>query len=254
MKQHVLSRSLVSVLAGGCLIWAVSGPTSALPDGGHGNGQSFVLKPTKKVEGLSQKQWSAKWWQWFCQLPAANHPGGDVGTFDVTAGQTGDVWFLAAPVVYDAASSVTRSFTLPADKSLFVMLIGSEWSSLEGYPTEQEQRDFAVWFGDHTIPASLSCTLDGVSLSTPTAYRQESAQFDFNAPTPWIFGATGGASTAVADGYYVFLKELDPGQHTLHYTGLSHFTLEDDGFDYDGYINMTYNITQEDEGCGGRGH
>ncbi len=245
MKQHVLSRSLVSVLAGGCLIWAVSGPTSALPVPVGGDANSFAYKPTKKLHGLTQNQWSAKWWQWFCELPAAGHPGGPVDPFDITTGQTGDVWFLAAPVV-GAGESVTRSFTLPADKSLFVMLIGSEWSSIEGYATEQEQREFAVWFGDHTLPASLSCTLDGVSLQNPTAYRQESAQFGFDAPSPWFFGATGGASTAVADGYYVLLKDMEAGQHTLHYTGQSHFTADPDGFDYDGYIDITYNITQED--------
>lgn len=245
MKQHVLSRSLVSVVAGSCLIWAISGPTSALPVPVDGNNNSFVYKPTKKLGGLTQKQWSARWWQWFCELPAAGHPGGPVDPFDITTGQTGDVWFLAAPLV-NAGESVTRSFTLPEDKSLFVMLIGSEWSSIEGYATEQEQRDLAVWYGDHTVPGSLSCTLDGVSLSNPTAYRQESAQFGFTAPSPWFFGATGGAAMAVADGYYVLLKNMDEGQHTLHYTGESLFTLAEDGFDFDGYIDITYNITQLD--------
>jgi len=250
MKQHALSRSLVSVLAGSWLIWAVSGPSSALPLGGHQQHTKFAYAPQANAHGHTQAEWSAKWWDWFCERPLAGHPGND-GPFDVTAGQTGDVWFLASPTAYDASTSFTRSCTLPADKSLFVMLIGSEWSSLEGLSTEQEQRDLAVWYGDHILPSSLSCTLDGAALANPAAYRHESAQFSFDAPSPWFFGDTGGAGTSVADGYYVFLKELEAGPHTLNYTGQVHFTAAADGFDFDAWINVTYNITQLDDACAG---
>jgi hypothetical protein len=50
-----------------------------------------------------------------------------------------------------------------------------------------------------------------------------SPQFTFTAPTPWLFGATGGTGTSVADGYYLYLEPMGVGQHVLHYTGGFHF-------------------------------
>ena len=97
---------------------------------------------------------------------------------------------------------------------------------------------------DHILPGSLACTLDGNALANPLAYRRDTAQFDFDAPSPWLFGDTGGAGTAVGSGYHVFLKELEPGQHTLHFTGRYLFTLANDGFDLDAHVDMTYQITQ----------
>ncbi len=244
MKSHVLARLLVSVLAGACVLWAVSGPSSALALGGHGQPQSFAYSPNAHVKGHSQEYWSAKLWKWLLEHPVLGHPAADTPDFDVSSGQTGSVWFLGTPLVYTPTDSTQRTVTIPEGKSLFVTLVSGEWSSLEGAPTEGEQRDIAVWQADHVVPGSLSCTLDGQTLANPDNYRQESPQFAFTAPNPWFWGSVSGPGTSVADGYYVFLKELQPGQHTLHFTGQFHFTLADDGFDFDGYANMTYDITQ----------
>jgi len=54
-----------------------------------------------------------------------SHPGLECANFDVTEGQTGDVWFLAAPF-----SDCTRAATIPSGKSLFIALLDSEWSNV----------------------------------------------------------------------------------------------------------------------------
>ena len=245
MKQHVLSRILVSALAGAGLVCAASSQSGGSPPAGK---NSFAYPTSSHPFGSSYAEWSAEWWRWVMELPLEDHPSTETDNFDVTAGQAGDVWFLAAPVVSDPGSPVTRACTIPAGKALFLPLICAEWSSLEGSPTLQEQQEIAAWQADHIVPGSLFCTLDGAVLSKPTAYRFMSPQFTFEAPTPWLFGDTGGSATSVGDGYYVFLKELAEGQHTLHYGGMFHFTLEEDGFDFDGWINMTYDITQLGDG------
>jgi len=75
------------------------------------------------------------------------------------------------------------------------------------------------------------------------SYRVTSPQFTFTAPTPWIFGETGGPGTSVGDGYYILLAPLSPGDHTLRFGGAFHFTLAEDGFDGDFPIDMTYHLT-----------
>jgi hypothetical protein len=251
MELNRIARVLVSALAAGGLLWAVSGPISALPTSDHHHPSPFY-GPHAHPNGHSFGEWSARFWEWGMELPLAGHPFLETNSFDVTAGQSGNVWFLGAPLVFDSTSSVTRSVTIPHGKKLFFPLLAGEISSLEGFPTEQEQRETAVWQADHFVPESLFCTLDGVALTNPTAYRFESPQLSFNAPTPWIFGDTGGAGTAVGDGYYVFLKPLHHGQHTLRFGGRIHFTFAEDGFDFDAWVNMTYHINQSG-GHGGGG-
>ena len=174
------------------------------------------------------------------ELPAvANHPFNDNPGFDVTMGQTGNVWFLAG-----VFGTVSRNITVPSNKTLFIGLLNGEASDLEGMGnTYADRRATAIWQADHITPSSLSCTIDGMHVNL-SSYRFVSPEINFVAPTPWIYGSTGGNGKSVADGYYVMLKSLSPGTHTIHYTGAFHFTLANDGFDFDASIDMTYNIIQ----------
>jgi hypothetical protein len=197
-----------------------------------------ISPPNSRPHGQSYAQWSAQWWQWALAQPLAGHPFLDTPDFQVAQGQSGHVWFLAAPL----PGPSVRTCTIPSGTALFVGLINSEWSSLEGFATEADQRSNAVFFGDHI--RNVFCTLDGVPLANPANFRFQSPQFSFTAPTPWIFGDTGGTGTTVADGYYAFLEPLHTGQHTLHFGGAFHLSVvEGDPFDFDAAVDMTYNLT-----------
>jgi hypothetical protein len=123
------------------------------------------------------------------------------------------------------------ALTIPQGKALFVGMLAAEWSTLEDpeADTRQEQLDVARDLADHAV--ALSGTLDGRALTSPGAYRFQSPQFDFTSPSPNIFYPDGGSGTGSADGYYLFLKPLEPGTHVLHYSGAFVFTVEQDGFD-----------------------
>jgi hypothetical protein len=181
---------------------------------------------------------SAAWWQWALSQPVAGHPFNDDPAFDVTAGQRGPVWFLATPF-----GTVERNVTIPYSKWLFLGLLNAEASDLEGLgATKEEQRDTANFLADHI--RDVACEIDGVSVPNMDAYRFTSAQFRFHAPSPWIFGETGGQGTAVADGYYLMVTPLSRGTHTIRITGNFHFAIaEGDPFDFDAVADMTYHIT-----------
>jgi hypothetical protein len=198
-----------------------------------------VFNPNASMFGNSYSTWTAEWWKWAMELaPVANHPFNDDPGFDVTMGQSGNVWMLGTPF-----GTVTRTCTIPEDKSLLIGMINAEASDLEGLgSTYAERLGTANWFADHIVPSSLSCTVDGVPVNV-SAYRFVSPEFTFTAPTPWIYGATGGNGTSVADGYFVMVRPLDSGNHTIHYTGAYHFTLAEDGFDFDASADVTYNVT-----------
>jgi hypothetical protein len=201
-----------------------------------------VLPPQSHAFGLSYGEWSAQWWKWAMELPVDGpipHPFVDDPAYDVTFGQSGKVWFLAAPF-----GTVSRTCTIPVGKALCVGLLNVESSDLEGLgSTEAEQRANAKWQADHI--KDVTCSVDGAAIQQIDRYRVESPQFSFTAPDPWLFSpAPGGAGTSVSDGYFVMIAPLSVGQHTIHYSGAFHFSTADgDPFDWDATLDMTYHLT-----------
>jgi hypothetical protein len=243
MKTHITNITRPGLLPGTLLalfVWATA-PAMAQTTPG-------VFPSNSTRYGNDYGGWSAAWWQWYMQLPVTDsvgivHPGIDAGqaAFDVTEGQTGNVWFLAAPF-----GTVVRSCTIPANTALFVGLLNVECSNIEGLgDTAKQQRACAKATADFIDPTSLFCTIDGVPVASLSSYRTGSPQFSFTAPSPcWIFGSceggtggNGGPGTSVGNGYYLFLAPLAAGQHTIHYGGaFPSFGLS---------LDMTYIITVE---------
>src|SRR5712692_1162031 len=179
----------VAALAAGALLFAGALPLLAQQPTG-------VAPPDSSPGGQTYPVWAGAWWQWFMQLPLTNsagfvHPGIDAGqaAFDVTEGQTGDVWFLAAPV-----GTVSRSATIPSGKSLVFALLNAEWSSLEvaGPPICANVSDAscqlsnATFFANHIV--DLFCEIDGKLVHRLSSFRFVNPQISFFAPCPcWIF-------------------------------------------------------------------
>lgn len=199
-----------------------------------------IAPPGARVAGKTYAEWSALWWQWALALPAQpGHPFFDDDQFDVTAGQTGRVWFLAAPVT---GTPVERTITVPMATRLFVPLINIEASSLEAPPffgaTEAEQRAAAASFAD--LIESPFCEIDGRPLDHLERYRFSSAQFTITLPDPNVYGLPAGSGTAVSDGYWAMIGPLSLGDHEIHFGGEFVGTVFGDI-----PIDMTYHVTVE---------
>ena len=220
-----MSRSprlrLASLFVFGFLPLLTVASTSTVADGGaRRNVSSLVFPPNAHPYGKSHGEWVAEFWQYAMEFPVEGHPFLDTPEYDFAARQSGKVWFWSAP-----DGPITREVDIPHGTALFLTIRDVEVSSLEEPPffgaTEQEQRERANWFADRIVDVSV--TIDGVPVENVEDYRFESPQFSFDAPTPWIFGATGGAGTSVGDGYYMMIKPLPVGTHTIEYSGTFHF-------------------------------
>jgi len=178
-----------------------------------------IVPPGGIYHGKTYGEWSAAFWQYALAQPIEGHLFLDTPEFDFSSGQKGDVWFVGAP-----DGPLTRHVTLPSGKALFLTIRDVETSTLEEAPfygaTEAEQRANSTWFADHIV--EVYCVIDGVPIPNLWDYRASSPQFEFTAPTPWIWGAIGGTGTAVSDGYFVMV-ELPKGHHTIHFGGTYHF-------------------------------
>ncbi|HEX5222785.1 MAG TPA: hypothetical protein VFZ59_24730 [Verrucomicrobiae bacterium] len=231
MQRSIMFKSnwvgrVAALLLSAALLSAVATPA-----------QAGVLPPNSKAYGQTCGEWAANWWQWLFSLAVDGHPGLDSPDFDVTDGQSGKVWFLTGPF-----GTVERHITIPSGTSLYVALVNVEASSLEEPPfhgdTAEEQLAIASGFADFIT--DLSFTIDGQEVENIEDFRVTSPQFSFSAPTPWIFGDTGGDGTAVGVGYFVMLSPLSVGEHTIHYTGAFKFSEAPE--DYIG-VDMTYHVT-----------
>jgi hypothetical protein len=137
-----------------------------------------------------------------------------------------------------------REITLPVGTALFIPILNSEASTLEGNGTTYEElAAYEQWATSHIVASSLEATIDGVPVKDLTSYRAgPSPMLRYGPlpannllrngapdPGPYVEGAT---SNSVADGYCLLLHPLAPGVHTIQFKGQQVFTQAADGFDF----------------------
>jgi len=156
------------------------------------------------VADVTQAQWSSRWWQWAANFDG-KPPYQDRDGSRCAVNQDGPVWFLAGT---DGSFDAVRSCTIPADKHLFLPLI--TWFVAAGDPGETEalsctqKQQRAANFADHVYTGLV--LLD----SRPIGQYQR-----MRAAGGTCFTLTSQHPAVATDGYWLMLKPLPPGQHTL---------------------------------------
>jgi len=186
-----------------------------------------------KVAGKTYGEWAAKWWQWAFDTKFAQF--GD-GAVDCSAGQKGNVWFLAG-VLPNSNPQPSRAclYKIPRGKILFFPLVNyGFWNPDGSCPANQsfnctvaQKRENANGFFSDQIPGNLggtyacqlSATVDGVPVQTVgyPIVRTQSPVFPLNYPNS-LLGYVVDPET-IDDGYYVAIPPLEKGKHTIKFTG-----------------------------------
>jgi hypothetical protein len=171
---------------------------------------SPLVPPNEPVAGVSQTDLSTRWWQWAWSFEQSESPVADRTGERCGAGQKSDVWFLAGTY---GTSRIVRTCSVPAGTPLFFPLANSVVYAPVGRSTSclALMSEAALQTNG---PATLILELDGRRLEVPLTHRQVStACFDLQAQQQ----APTRKSPAAANGYYVALKPLSPGTHTLNF-------------------------------------
>ncbi len=190
------------------------------------------------------KQLSAQWWQWAMSIPTAVNPLVDTTGEDCMVGQSGSMWFLGG-IFASGGAPVTRTCAVPEDTELFFPVVNSVYFNSPNI-CGQGPEDLSVKFMRAYNAASIagatnvSAELDGRAIKP--LHHVVSEVFAVALPEENIFDApcagdspAGVFSPAVDEGYYVDLKPLKTGNHTLHF----HAELPAQSFTLD----VTYNLT-----------
>lgn len=203
-----------------------------------GSAVDGVLPPQANPAGHSYAEWNAKWFQWAFGLSTDQFGSVFTGEeVDCKVGQSGRVWFLAG--TFDGIPA-QRSCTIPTGKFLLMPIVNYVYVVFASDPLEEQTEEFARAQANldfYLEDATLAATVDGNAVENIEAYRVDSADtpiFDVALPEDNWLGITSdncpvidGAlvcSPAAADGYYLLLAPLSPGEHIVHVRAISpHF-------------------------------
>jgi len=167
-----------------------------------------LIAPDQAVAGASQAVWSQRWWQWAFSFDDDESPVADRTGALCAARQSGDVWFLAGTY---GSHRTERTCRVPAGKYLFFPLINYVQSMREGVPLDCGllKNNLAAVVSD---PSALILEVDGVRFDKLKAHRLR---------TPKCFSIESGTPPdSAADGYYVMLAPLAPGEHLINFGGV----------------------------------
>ena len=188
-----------------------------------------IVEPGEEFLGKSYSELATEWTNWFVQEPIATNPAFDPDGRFCDRNQEGSVWFLAS--TFEGIAN--RTCEIPTGKALFLSLGGAFVSFGPDFPAAGDpclqmatslERVRCDVNNDVPVAPSISftLTLDGTPVKDLFAFRAQSQPGGFTLQVPAasfltdLGLAAGNRTPAVADGYFLFVKPLRPGVHTLN--------------------------------------
>ena len=159
--------------------------------------------------GIPYNQWASKWWQWTQSIPEPVHPREHPSEQNCKVAQQGPVWFLADLL----SGRQERSCTIPASKAILVSLVGGFCGADSPGVTNDDSIRQCAAAGDNY--ATIQVTLDGKEIKNLDQNRIQYGPFMITYVNNNIYKHKPGTAKGFVDGYYLFLKPLALGQHTL---------------------------------------
>lgn len=181
-----------------------------------------TIQPQKASPALAEQ-----WWQWAMSSPRQSSPVSDATGESCTTGQSGEVWFLAGGF---GSSKIKRKCTIPAGRSLFFPLINMVyWPTPErvGVFTCERAKELSALNNDTAI--DLFAEIDGKALDGLKQFRVASQScFDVFSRVPSAQKPYK-AYPSATDGYWLLVRPLPPGRHSIKFGGRYNRTSADYG-------------------------
>jgi hypothetical protein len=196
-------------------------PTNSSEITDRANGNSKVFPPSAHPYGKSYAEWTQEWIREFFNSDCENIPW--VNPEAVLFHTSGPVYIMAGIAEIGGSAHVT----IPHGKAVLFPLVNF-WADVcegdlePGQTVEEYLNGLIAWAMPFIDESSLSLTIDGNQVTDLGAYGFTTDVFNFtgNLEMATCFDpcVTGAPQPAAGGGYYVMLKPLSKGQHTIHYT------------------------------------
>lgn len=245
MKRQI--KKTIAILLIVCFVLSITAAAESATKGNSNdekaeNSKCYCTNPNCYVVPFKSneriyKELSIEWWKWAESIPKPSNPIlAPSGRYDASIGQSGDVWFLAGTF---NTIGVVRTVEIPAGKALFIPIFNvvAFKDDTPDFNTKEQRRKAAEAYIDQVTVHKVK--LDDKKLDN---YRVESKPFEFtNFPTDDYLGLSSltlqRPIPAVSDGYWIMLKPLPVGKHTIIIDGKAEFP---DGSKVE--TQVTYNI------------
>ena len=173
-----------------------------------------LFAPNSKPFGITYGGWTARWWQWVLSIPKTKNPLLDDTGKNCANSQTGPVWFLAGTL----RGKAERSCNIPADKAILFPVINFEASVSKGDNTTEEELAARAKFEMDQI-TNMRAMIEGTNVDELKQYRVRSPLFNVILPTDNVLGLSAQTMKMISEGYWLFLKPLEPREYNLYSFG-----------------------------------
>jgi hypothetical protein len=219
MKSYIFGKTNLLRLVAGIALSGGGFIASDVAARAEGDPRVFPIQSTPY--GRSYGQWAVAQIQWTMSIPIATSPWATDTTGEFAGiGQSGPVWFLGGSL----GGSFTRRFNMPAGKAIFVpvnlWIFGA--TAFDCDPSNPgvvcdipSLITAAAAAADSAV--LLEVDVDGQPIRQIQRYRATSpAPFSVTVPEDNISSVPAGTYyPQVADGYFLILKPLRTGEHTI---------------------------------------
>ncbi len=174
--------------------------------------ESYLVPADEPVAGLTQEHWSRVWWQWAATFEMYQSPVADRTGELCASKQSGNVWFLAG--TYGTARTI-RTCRVPRGQYLFFPIVNYV---VMPNPPQSLSCEAAMATAARITDGlkRILLEVDGASYEGLAQHRQATREcFDLGAlsePPIRMY-------PTAANGYYVMLRPLPPGEHVINFGG-----------------------------------
>ena len=204
---------------------------------------------------------TADWWKWVIAIPSEINPLLDETGDNCNVNQQGPVWFLVGTPGDTTTGNLTtgdaeRDCVIPEGKKILFPIFNTFCSELNDQISGPQLEEGLRQCAEDIINEVdiLEASIDGKSITNFEKFRVQSPLFTISIPEDNAFGITNFTNIpqkAISDGYWVEVKGLDPGEHTIEFTGgatafkftthvLYHITIEPTNNNDNNYYDNSY--------------
>lgn len=184
---------------------------------------AFLYDRNADPLGKSWHEWAAKWCNWMISIPMEKNPTADETGKHCSMNQNDEkVWFLTG--TFGNIVPFKRECSIPAGKAIFFPILVKEDSLVEDPDLKDtfELSERCRHAMNNVV--QLQAIIDGQMLDYDYLYcncRVQSEAFKLTFPEDNVYGVRSGQTTAVCDGYWLFLKPLTTGKHSIYFKGVT---------------------------------
>ena len=128
-----------------------------------------------------------------------------------------NVWFLTG--TFGNIAPIKRKCRIPIGRAVFFPVLVKEDSLAEDTDLKTDE-DLVNRSRDATNELLfISASIDDIKIENLEKYRVQSEVFDLKFPRDNVYGVKPGLTRSVCDGFWLFIKPLEAGEHYIHFKG-----------------------------------